>query len=73
MAKVVHIKGMDGAAWNGPAVEEVSPGVFEERYQKRVTDPEAIKLTSPNGGTYILTVTDEGQLVAEKEATVSDS
>lgn len=77
MVKVVHIKDKDGAAWNGPVVVETRPGAFEERYvtptvlEALIQPQTTVKLQSPNGTVFLLSVDDNGQIVTSKEGDAS--
>lgn len=79
MVKVVHIKDKDGAAWNGPVVVETSPGVFEERYvtptvlEALIQPQTTVKLQSPNGAVFLLSVNDDGEIMTTKEGDTDDS
>lgn len=80
MAKVIHFKGSEGAAWNGPVVIETSPGVFEERYvtptvlASALAQPQTIaKLQSPSGAVFLLSVNDDGEIMTTKEGDTDDS
>lgn len=79
MVKVVHIKDKDGAAWNGPVVIETSHGVFEERYvtptvlEALIQPQTTVKLQSPNGTVFLLSVNDDGEIMTTKEGDTDDS
>ncbi len=79
MAKVIHFKGSEGAAWNGPVVIETSPGVFEERYvtptvlAALIQPQTTVKLQSPSGAVFLLSVNDDGEIMTTKEGDIDDS
>ncbi|PIO80002.1 hypothetical protein BSQ39_13000 [Loigolactobacillus backii] len=76
MAKVIHFQNMEGAAWNGAVVKETSPGDFVERYvtpEELNSQNSKVKLQSPNGTVFLLTVDDDGQVSTIKEGDSSGS